>query len=211
MIFPLWVGYDRPRATSSWPLLLLMAANIGAHIYLEDLHQADPARFEALVQAVGDESLTFGHLFLSSFVHAGWLHLIGNMWFMWLFGMPIASGLRPSHFLALYCAGVVFASLMDLVLSDNGMIGASGGVSCLMGFFVTHFLRQPVTCLLVVFTIRLPAWLLVFLYVGNDIYGVYSGAPGIAYWAHIGGFLLGMLAGRVVHRLDARHYTEARL
>ena len=202
MILPLWVGRERPHALSIWPLLLLIGANIAVYYYFANLEQTQPGITEQWWEYVGAEGLNFRHLVLSSFAHADIWHLLTNMWFLWLFGGLLAGGLRARYFYALYFAAVMFGTLMQDLLSEGGGIGASGGVAGLMGFFLTHFIRQPVICLLFFFPISLPAWLLVFFFIGNDIYLVFVGSDYVAYWAHLGGFVVGILAGGMIKRID---------
>lgn len=232
MIFPLWVGVERPHF-SVWPLFLLIFVNIAIFVGIEHLDKMGQAERNSLVHAlgfepsaqmdlegprvlilnyIGSEDSGLIHVVFSNFLHLDTLHLVFNMWFMWLFGSPIAGGLRARHFYFLFFASAIIGTVMQDLLSTSGSIGASGGVSGLMGFFFTHFLRQPVQCLLILYPIQLPAWFLIFAYLGPDIYAAYTSEESqVAYYAHLGGFMVGLIYGGYVKRLDdARVYGTSR-
>lgn len=209
MIFPLWVGAGKP-VNSLWPLFALIAANVAVHFWLESVEAADPELRDAILNHYGASDSGALHVLLAHLLHADRFHLVFNMWFMWLFGAPIAGGLRPLPFLALYFISAFTGTLIQDNLSHAGSIGSSGGVSGLLGFFFTHFLRQPVHCLLLIVPISLPAWLLIFAYLAPDMYSAYAGLDTpVAHWAHLGGFLVGLVFGGIVKRRDEAQMRRA--
>lgn len=147
--------------------------------------------------------LTWQALFSSMFLHASWMHLIGNMWFLWIFGNNVEDSMGHLRFLVFYVlAGLVAA--MAHVLSDPSstlpMVGASGAISAVMGAYLVLYPRALVHTLFffIVFfrIIPLPAWVLVGYWIVIQVVSSLlepSGGGGVAYMAHIGGFLAGVV------------------
>jgi membrane associated rhomboid family serine protease len=148
-------------------------------------------------------------LLTSLFLHAGWMHLLGNMWFLWVFGDNVEDRLGRLRFLIFYIACGVFASLIHSVVSvvfAGGSviptIGASGAVSGVLGAYFIAFPRARVVTLLPVFfffyLVEIPAslYLLFWFFVQQVLPGLGSlghmGSGGVAFWAHIGGFAAGI-------------------
>lgn len=154
---------------------------------------------------------SFGHLalpFLSSmFLHGGWLHLIGNMWTLWIFGDNVEDRLGRGRYLTLYLAGGVAASALHLFTNAGSQlptIGASGAVAAVMGAYFRFYPHARIDAVVPPFVfgpvIMLPAVLFLgFWFVMQFFNGALSlgGAPGrfggIAWWAHVGGFAFGLL------------------
>lgn len=137
----------------------------------------------------------------SIFLHGGWFHLIGNLWFLWIFGNNVEDSMGRGRFVAFYLLTGLAAAGAH-ILSDPGsampMVGASGAISGVMGAYLVLFPRARVKTLLVlivfVTVIELPA----FVYLGYWflLQLVSSGSvatAGVAFWAHIGGFAAGAL------------------
>jgi len=138
----------------------------------------------------------------SMFMHGGWLHIIGNMWFLWIFGNNVEDSMGHVRFLVFYVlCGLAAAALQILSDHDSGipMVGASGAIGGVMGAYVLLYPKVRVTMLLFlgfyVTTFAVPAyWMLGYWFVAQLIGGVGSiGAKGggVAFWAHIGGFVAG--------------------
>jgi membrane associated rhomboid family serine protease len=140
----------------------------------------------------------------SMFLHGGWFHLIGNMWFFWIFGNNVEDSMGRPRFLVFYLiCGLAAATLQTLLNPDSAvpMVGASGAISGIMGAYVVLYPRVRVHMLvvLVVFITRIvvPAylmlgyWFLLQLLGGAATAGSEHG--GVAFWAHVGGFLAGAL------------------
>ena len=151
------------------------------------------------------------HLYLPAFVtsmflHGGWLHLIGNMWFLWVFGSHIEDTMGAGRFLVFYLlsgiasAGVQFATSIG---SPVPTIGASGAIAGVMGAFLILYPRVRVVTLIFIFifitTYELPAalmliyWFALQLLSGLSSLGSVTMAQNIAWFAHVGGFLAGIL------------------
>src|SRR6266702_2449982 len=147
----------------------------------------------------------------SMFMHGGWLHLLGNMWFLWVFGNNIEDSMGHTRFVVFYLlCGVAAAATQMLV--DTGsrvpMVGASGAISGVMGAYIVLYPRVRVHTLitlgLFIPTVALPAyvmlgyWFLVQLAAG----ALSHGEGGVAFWAHVGGFVAGMVLIRLFTNPD---------
>jgi membrane associated rhomboid family serine protease len=139
----------------------------------------------------------------SMFMHGGWMHIIGNMWFLWIFGNNVEDAMGTTRFVIFYLlCGLAAAAIQ--VVSDPGsqipMVGASGAIGGVMGAYIVLYPRVHVHMLiflgLFVTTFAVPAvfmlayWLLIQLVSGVLSIGGQGG--GVAFWAHVGGFVAGM-------------------
>jgi membrane associated rhomboid family serine protease len=147
-------------------------------------------------------------LVTSQFLHAGWLHLLGNMLFLWIFGNNIEDRLGRVRYIPFYLLCGVFAAIGQTLTDPTSgvpMIGASGAIAGILGAYLLLYPRAGVRTFPLVF-LRLPAWLVLglwfalqFLYLGGESQ---EGQGGVAYWAHVVGFVAGLalirpfLAGR---------------
>ncbi len=145
----------------------------------------------------------FRSMITSMFLHGSWLHLIGNMWFFWIFGNNVEDRLGAARFLLFYLLGGLIAVIFHYAAAPTSpipVIGASGAVSAVLGGYLTTWPNARIRCLayvvLFLTTISLPAWFFISLWFLAQITGVLSAAGaeagGIAWWAHIGGFLAGI-------------------
>ncbi len=152
--------------------------------------------------------LTRGALVTSMFLHGGWFHLLGNMWFLWIFGNNVEDALGRGRFLLFYVSAGVIAALAHVMSAPGSplpMVGASGAVSGVMGAYLVLYPRARVKTflfLLVFVTILdVPAFVYLIywflLQLGSSALGVDSG---VAFSAHIGGFVAGVLALLPVRR-----------
>jgi len=146
-------------------------------------------------------------MFVSMFLHGGWLHLGGNMLFLWVFGDNIEDRLGHGRYLLFYLACGVAATLAHAAMNPSSSvpsIGASGAIAGVLGAYLLLFPRQRITTLIPIFifiTVReIPAivllgfWFVLQLFVGTvSLGGSIHEQGGVAYFAHIGGFLTGMV------------------
>jgi membrane associated rhomboid family serine protease len=151
-------------------------------------------------------------LFSSMFIHGGWMHILGNMWFLWVFGGAVEDTLGSGSYLAFYVicglAGGVTQTLFAWG-SNIPTIGASGAISGVMGAYLILYPRSKVLTLVPLlfffFFWRLPAlfmigyWFLIQFVSGMASLGVPE-AGGTAFWAHVGGFLLGAIMAAPVRK-----------
>ena len=154
-----------------------------------------------------EESLGFATLFSSMFMHAGWLHLLGNMWFLWIFGDNVEDAMGPGRFVVFYLlCGLAAAGAQALSdLSSNiPMVGASGAVGGVMGAYALLYPRARILSLFIFFTVSIPAFVMLGYWVLIQVLGSLqpSTGGGVAFWAHIGGFVAGLALILVFRRND---------
>lgn len=158
----------------------------------------------------------------SMFMHGGWMHLIGNMWFLWIFGDNVEDAFGSLRFLAFYliCGlAAAFAQVISDVDSVLPMVGASGAIGGVMGAYARMYPRARVDTLLIlgfyITMISVPAvvmlgyWFLLQLLMGIPALGSASG--GVAFWAHAGGFLTGLALVPLFRRKDHDHRARVRV
>lgn len=150
-------------------------------------------------------------LFSSMFMHGSWLHIIGNMWFLWIFGDNVEDAMGPARFLVFYllCGlAAAAAQMMTDPASTIPMVGASGAIGGVMGAYAWLYPNARVQTLVIlgfyITTIALPAWVMLgywfLLQLLGGLPALGGGTGGVAFWAHIGGFLAGLLLVGVLHK-----------
>jgi membrane associated rhomboid family serine protease len=163
---------------------------------------------------LGGEGLT---LISSQFLHGGWLHLLGNMLFLWIFGNNVEDRLGRIRFLVFYLVGGTVAGLTQVAIDPDSAIptiGASGAIAATLGAYLVLFPRARITSLVflgffyqlidVPAVIVLVFWFLLQLIDGIASLGVTDASGGVAFFAHIGGFVFGALAGLVIRAASRR-------
>lgn len=196
-----------PSGRTPYITWMLMAANIGIFITYgflpaERVYQAvfvDWALIPARI-SFGEGYYTF---VTSQFLHGGWMHLAGNMLFLWIFGDNIEDELGHWRYLAFYLASGIAAGLLHYasgVDSQVPMVGASGAIAGVMGGYLLLFPKAKVDIFIffiVFFRIfPIPAWIMLILWFGMQFFGGIASDPngaGVAYWAHAGGFMAGFV------------------
>lgn len=151
----------------------------------------------------------------SLFLHGSWSHLIGNMLFLWIFGNNVEDYFGHFHFLIFYLLAGIFASLVQIAtlpVSDVPVIGASGAIAGTMGAYFLLFPRSRIRTLVFLFffitIVEIPApvylliWFLLQLFEG---FTTFASASGIAFFAHVGGFLFGLIYALIL-RKNGRRY-----
>lgn len=187
----------------------LLALNIGIFLsYYPALSGSERALLGfygiwALVPAEISQGIEYSTLFSYMFLHGGWMHLIGNMLFLYIFGDNLEDQLGHIGFLLFYLICGVAAGYGQVLAgpySTVPTVGASGAIAGVMGGYLVFFPRARVDLLLILFVfikvITIPAWLLLGLWFALQIAnGAASDASGggVAYWAHAGGFVAGVL------------------
>lgn len=156
-------------------------------------------------------------LLTAMFMHGGWMHLIGNMLYLWVFGDNVEDSMGSAKYLVFYLVCGVAASLMHIIFNLDSRIpavGASGAISGILGAYLVLHPHGLVRSLLIIFVfirvIYLPAWLLLGAYFLLQFAQLFLGgeASGIAFWAHIGGFIAGMVL--IFLFRDPRREAESR-
>lgn len=174
-----------------------------------------PARFLTLWDRSGGLATAVWLPFLSSlFLHAGWLHIGGNMLYLWIFGDNIEDWLGPGRYLLFYLGGGVAAGLAHVAANPGSVVptvGASGAIAAVMGAYLVLYPRARVQSLVIfVIFIRImaiPAWVYLGIWFAqNLLYGTASldaatsMSGGVAWWAHAGGFAFGALVALALGR-----------
>jgi membrane associated rhomboid family serine protease len=163
-----------------------------------------------------------GHVLTSMFLHGSWMHLLGNMWFLWLFGNNIEDAMTRPRFIAFYLLSGFAAALLQVMTNPSStvpMVGASGAISGVMGGYLLLYPRVRVFTLVplgfFMTTVALPAWAMLLYWAAIQLFsGISSiGADvegGVAFWAHLGGFLAGVVLVLLFRRRDrvASHQSQ---
>ena len=172
-------------------------------------------RIDENLVCLTDPGRQYSNLVTSMFLHGSWMHLIGNMWFLWLFGNNIEDSMTRPRFLAFYLLTGLAAALGQVFAepaSGIPMVGASGAISGVMGAYLVLFPRVRVYTMVplgfFLHSIALPAWvMLIYWGVLQLVGGVTSIASeqaggGVAFWAHLGGFIAGVVLVKLFERKD---------
>jgi membrane associated rhomboid family serine protease len=192
--------YSRPTVT-----LWIIAANVAVFLYELTLPSNALNRFIMLHGIVPDR-LNYSSILTSMFIHGGFLHIAGNMWFLWIFGRGVEDLVGHAKYLFLYFASGLAAAFLYILLNSNSIVptvGASGAIAGIMGAYLIKFPRAHIVTLvfIVIFitTVDIPAaFLLIYWFAIQFFSGIgsvgYSASMsgGVAWFAHVGGFLAGM-------------------
>jgi membrane associated rhomboid family serine protease len=178
---------------------------------------AIPSQISAALDGSGDAGAAATGVLASLFLHGGWIHLLGNMLFLWIFGNNIEDRLGRLPFLAFYLVGGVAAALTQVWIdptSDVPLVGASGAIAATLGAYIVLYPRARIlTLVFLVFfyqLVEVPAlvvlgfWFLLQLLDGVASLGAASAQGGVAFFAHIGGFVAGGLVGVLVRSTTRR-------
>jgi len=202
------------QPSQSAPLVTVSLIVINVFVFLYQL-SLEPFSLNHLVGAWGvvPDRLRVSSLFTSMFLHGGWMHLIGNMWFLWIYGDNVEDILGRAKYILFYLGCGMTAALTHIAfnpVSRIPTIGASGAIAGVMGAYMVKFPRARIVTLvpLVVFltTVELPAYvILLYWFVIQFLSGVgtvaYSQVSqgGVAWFAHIGGFVAGIVLIYLLH------------
>jgi membrane associated rhomboid family serine protease len=179
-----------------------------------------PGRLFASVMGFTSLPLELATVFTSMFLHGGWLHLIGNMWYLWIFGDNVEDRMGSARFLFFYLSAGFVAALLHSALipgSPVPTVGASGAIAGVLGAYALAFPRARVLTLipLIFFfqIVAIPALLLlgvwfVFQFISGTLSSA-TGSGGVAWWAHIAGFVYGFVVMGMLTRRDRRRPRTA--
>jgi membrane associated rhomboid family serine protease len=205
-LIPLGDASRRPRGFASVTMLIIV---VNAYVFLLEL--ANGNRFVRTWSAI-PVRITHGHhtitLLSSMFMHASWMHIIGNMVFLWAFGPAIEDAMGHFRYLFFYLAGGVLAMMAQVLADPSSTIpslGASGAIAAVMGAFIVTFPHDRIRTLvffLIFFGVTyIPAVVLIGFWFLTQVFnfGVVADARtgGVAYIAHIAGFVFGVVTARV--------------
>ena len=210
---------DASRRTTRWPIITALLIAINIYVFTRELMYGEEFVY---AWSVIPAQITSGHAWLtlitSMFLHSGWLHIIGNMVYFWAFGPELEEAMGRMRFLAFYLIGGLIAMLAQVMAMPSSTIpslGASGAIAAVMGAFLVTYPRNRIkTALFFLLFIRIafvPAslvigfWFVMQLFsAGAVTHSVQTG--GVAYFAHIGGFLFGVVTGRLWKRTQFNRY-----
>ena len=232
---------ENPTLLTPYVTVAIIAINVLVWIYVEgagfspDLLNQTVCRYGMIPAAVTGE--TGGHIgvllgpgygcrfgglgwttvLTSMFMHAGWLHIIGNMWFLWLFGNNIEDSMGHLRYLVFYLlmgAAAAGAQILSSPSSPIPTVGASGAISGVMGAYLVLYPRIKIQTLFWFFffirIIPVPAWLILIYWFGIQLLSGVANprtGGGVAFWAHVGGFVAGIA---MVKLFENRRLVEAR-
>jgi len=207
-MFPL---YDTVRSRK-FPLvnLLLIAANILAFLYELQMSSGALQKFIftwGLIPAhlINNPTSTWITIFTAMFLHGGWFHILSNMWVLFIFGDNVEASLGRTRYLIFYLLSGTSAALLQsyiLPTSQVPMIGASGAIAGVLGAYLVLFPRSRIASLVPIFFIftivEIPAALFLLFWFASQLFSGWmaiqgGGSSGIAWWAHIGGFIFGLI------------------
>ncbi len=156
-------------------------------------------------------------LFTSMFMHAGWFHLLGNMLFLYIFGDNVEDAFGHISYLVFYLFCGLAASFAHIIFSmqfgglELSVVGASGAISGILGAYLVLYPRARIIAIVAYFLMPLPAIIFLgFWFAIQWLYGITDFSGNVAYWAHIGGFIAGMILAATIGR-NRRKAREARL
>jgi rhomboid family protein len=228
-MIPIPINDHIRRQTFWFATLLLIVANFVVFFYelslgpslnqLVFLLGVIPARYTtpSIAFRAGPVGLIIP-IFTSMFLHAGWLHILGNMLFLFVFGRSVEDRFGHGRFLIMYFASGLVAALAQVVMNPASRlptIGASGAIAGILGAYLISFPAARITTLIPLiiffFTVQIPAvlilgyWFLVQFVAGFQMLTIETASGGgVAWWAHIGGFILGMLLALVMPKRRKR-------
>lgn len=225
MIFP--IGDDQVKG-GYFPLLsyTFIAINVLIFFYQASLSGPEFEQFVFTYGSIPRETMQGQDLFTllsSMFLHGSWMHLIGNMMFLWIFADNIEATIGTGRFLIFYILGGLAAHLGHIYFNMDSSVptvGASGAISAVMGAYLIMFPTSRIKMLVLVFFVRIPAfiflafWIIQQVSLGNQaLQSMSPDSGGVAWWAHIAGFAFGVIGGlyyRVNYSPTAVAQQEAR-
>ena len=175
-----------------------------------------------------DPGRQLSHVLTHMFLHGSWMHLLGNMWFLWLFGNNVEDSMGHLRFLAFYLlCGLAAAAAQILTIPNSPipMVGASGAISGVMGAYLVLYPRVRVYTLVplgfFITSMALPAWVMLgywfLIQFVSGLVSVGGEGGGVAFWAHVGGFVAGLVLVKLFARSDyvaehqAHHWRPRRV
>jgi membrane associated rhomboid family serine protease len=175
-----------------------------------------------------DPGRQVSHVLTHMFLHGSWMHLLGNMWFLWLFGNNIEDSMGHLRFLAFYLLCGFAAAAAQILTNPSSpipMVGASGAISGVMGAYLVLYPRVRVYTLVplgfFITSMALPAWVMLgywfLIQFVSGLVDVGGEGGGVAFWAHVGGFVAGLVLVKLFARSDyvaehqAHHWRPRRV
>jgi len=220
---------DQARYSPAWVTWFLIGLNLLIYFFEASL---GPQDFKLVIHQFGVVPYHLGAFlggatrytlaaivvpfFTSMFLHGSWLHVIGNMWFLYIFGDNVEDYLGHFKYLVFYILTGLIAMLTQVAVNVHSTaptVGASGAIAGVLGAYFTLYPRARVLTWFFVFVIWVPAWIILgYWFVLNFLSGTASALAvqgqnvgGVAFWAHVGGFVSGALLVKVFGERRLRH------
>ena len=204
-VVPLSDASRRPR---HFPVVTALIVLINVCVFVMELMRGDAF---VLKWAAVPAQIVGGHhwitILTAMFLHGSWSHIIGNMVFLWAFGPEVEDAMNPARYAVFYLAGGFVAMLAQVLASPSSTVpnlGASGAIAAVMGSFLVIYPRDRMRSLLVIFifvritvipaALLIVVWFLIQLVNAGAVANVQTG--GVAYLAHVGGFIFGAVTAR---------------
>src|ERR1017187_5703994 len=184
-MFPIPIKVTQPSYSRPVVTVLLIVANILIFLYQFSLQISEPYAFHHFMALYSLRPAYFHweNVFTSMFLHAGWIHVLGNMLFLWVFGDNVEDILGHAKFLLFYLLCGIVAAMAQFMIDPSSavpIVGASGAIGRGMGAYLGKFPRshvKRVAWLLWIFPFDLPAWLLLIYWLGVQLLGGWESAP----------------------------------
>jgi membrane associated rhomboid family serine protease len=220
---------DQPRYSTPWVTRFLIALNLLIFLFEAALDQRSlnalifqfgvvPSHLAALLAgSVKYPAAVVAIPFLTSlFLHGSWMHVIGNMWFLYIFGDNVEDYLGHFKYLVFYLLTGVLAMSTHVIVnlySSAPAVGASGAIAGVLGAYFVLYPRARVLTWFFIFVVWVPAWIILgYWFVLNFLSGTATALSvqrqnmgGVAFWAHVGGFISGALLVKIFGERRLRH------
>jgi membrane associated rhomboid family serine protease len=203
---------DQPRYSTPFVNWFLIGLNILIFLFEVQLNRADLKQlfdqFSLVPAHVWSSRYTLPQIivpfFTAMFLHSGWQHVLGNMWFLYIFGDNVEDYLGHFKYLVFYLLAGLLADAAQIAInptSQIGMVGASGAIAGVLGAYFVLYPRARVLTWFFVFVLYLPAWIVLGEWIviqffnGAAVLSMAGGRDvgGVAFWAHVGGFVSGVI------------------
>jgi len=202
---------DASRKPENFPVVTTAIIVVNAVVFVLELMGGD-----TFVRQWSETPATIvaGHhwitILTAMFMHAGWMHIIGNMVFLWAFGPEVEDAMGPLQYLAFYLLSGLAASLAQIALMPHSTVpnlGASGAIAGVMGAFLVTYPRDQIRTLFlfgwwtritfIPAALLIGFWFLIQIFDQVGAVADVQGGGGVAYAAHVGGFIFGAVTGRI--------------
>jgi membrane associated rhomboid family serine protease len=220
---------DQPRFSTPYVTYFLIALNLIIYYFQSQLA---PEAFQNLIFQFGFTPADVAELFTgtgslrlpsvllpfltSMFLHGNWWHVIGNMWFLWIFGDNIEDHMGHGRYLLFYFLSGIAAAAAQVVLTPHVVVptvGASGAIAGVLGaYFILYPRARVLTWFPPIFFFYLPAWVMLGFWFALQFFSgaatntaSYSQSGGIAFWAHVGGFVAGIILVKILPERPQRY------
>lgn len=220
---------DQPRYSTPWVNYFLIALNLvifffewslNAHSLNLLIHQFGVVPYHLAAFLGGSHRYPLAAIaipfFTSMFLHASWMHVIGNMWFLFIFGDNVEDTLGHFKYIVFYILTGLIAMVTQVAVNAHATVptvGASGAIAGVLGAYFVLYPRARVLTWFFVFVLWVPAWIILgYWFVLNFLSGTVTALAvqgqnmgGVAFWAHVGGFISGALLVKLFGERGRRH------